>query len=102
AEKGVYFRPSEWEEQTVLDPESYYQEVRDVFSRNLPRYFTGDERIGMSLTGGLDTRMIMAWRTFPEGSLPCYSFGGSFRDCQDVVLARRVAQAGGPGDHVIP
>ena len=28
----------------------------------LPRYFNGQEQIGVSLTGGLDTRIIMAWR----------------------------------------
>jgi asparagine synthase (glutamine-hydrolysing) len=89
--KRTYFQPQEWEEQVPLDPETYYNELREVFSRNLPRYFNGRERIGMSLTGGLDTRMIMAWHKSTPGSLPCYSFGGMFRDCQDVLMARRVA-----------
>jgi asparagine synthase (glutamine-hydrolysing) len=89
--KSKYFQSSEWEEQCPLEPEQYYQELRDTFSRNLPRYFSGCERIAMSLTGGLDTRMIMAWRKPPPGSLPCYSFGGMFRDCHDVRLARQVA-----------
>jgi len=47
----------------------------------------------MSLTGGLDTRMIMAAYRADPGALPCYSFGGMFRDCQDVILARRIARA---------
>ena len=51
--KSSYFHPREWEEQETLDPESYYRELREVFSRNLPRYFNGHERIAMSLTGGL-------------------------------------------------
>lgn len=89
--RGVYFQPSEWEDQTILEPEAYYQELRDVFSRNVPRYFNGHERIGMSLTGGLDSRIIMAWRKASPGSLPCYSFGGVFRECQDVSMARQVA-----------
>lgn len=100
--KANYFQPQEWEEQTQLEPEVYYQQLKATFSRVLPRYFTGRERIGMSLTGGLDTRMIMAWRKFSPGSLPCYSFGGMFRDCQDVVIARRVAQACGQTHEVIP
>jgi len=33
----------------------------------------------------------MACRKSPPGSLPCYSFGGTYRDSQDVLLARRVA-----------
>jgi asparagine synthase (glutamine-hydrolysing) len=99
--KCAFFQPREWEEQSALEPENYYRELREVFSRNLPRYFAGD-RIAMSLTGGLDTRMIMAWQKAPPGSLPCYSFGGMFRECQDVVMARRVAQACGQPYEVIP
>ena len=51
--KAAYFQPREWEEQDSLDPESYYRELREAFSRNLPRYFNGRERVGMSLTGGI-------------------------------------------------
>jgi asparagine synthase (glutamine-hydrolysing) len=90
--RGSYFEPREWENQALLEPEPYYREIREVFSRNLPRYFAGKERIAMSLTGGLDTRMIMAWQKPPPGSLPCYTFGGMFRDCRDVLVARRVAR----------
>jgi asparagine synthase (glutamine-hydrolysing) len=92
AEKALYFEPREWEEQAPLEPEAYYQELREVFTRNLPRYFAGQERIGVSLTGGLDTRMIMAWRKAPPGSLPCYTFQGTYRESQDVILGRKVAE----------
>ena len=90
-ERSSYFRPREWEDQPPLDAESYYTEIREIFSRNLSRYFNGPERIGMSLTGGLDTRMIMAWQRAAPASLPCYTFGGTYRDCRDVTIARRVA-----------
>src|ERR1019366_830369 len=59
--KVLYFDPKEWEEQGTLDLESYYQQLREIFSRNMPKYFGGQQPIGMSLTGGLDSRMIMAW-----------------------------------------
>lgn len=91
--KTRFFEPREWEDQDPLGPEAYYKELREVFARNLPRYFSGHERIGMSLTGGLDTRMIMAWHKAPPGTLPCYTFGGMFRDSQDVRVARLMAQA---------
>ncbi len=90
--KSSYFHPGEWEDQETLDFESYYRELRQSFMRNLPRYFNGHQRIAMSLTGGLDTRMIMAWRKPQPGSLPCYTFGGMLRDCQDVIVARQVAR----------
>ena len=41
----------------------------------------------MSLTGGLDTRMIMAWKGRRARSLPCYTFGGMFRENHDVRWA---------------
>jgi len=100
-EKGSYFQPSEWENQPTLEEEPYYLELRQAFSGNLPRYFVGP-KLGMSLTGGLDTRMIMAWEKAAPGSLPCYSFGGTYRDCQDVLIARKVAQVCRQPHQVIP
>jgi asparagine synthase (glutamine-hydrolysing) len=99
--KATYFEPKEWEEQDRLEPEPYYAALRDTFVRNLPRYFNGNERLGVSLTGGLDTRIIMAWRKAPPRSLPCYTFGSMYRDNQDVILARQVAQICGQSHEVI-
>jgi asparagine synthase (glutamine-hydrolysing) len=94
-QKGAYFRPREWENQPPLEPEAFYQELRNAFSRNVSRYFGGPERVGMSLTGGLDTRMILAWQKQDPGSLPCYTFGSMMRENHDVRVARRVAKAWG-------
>lgn len=99
--KAAYFEPQEWEEQEPLEQEAYYAQLRDAFVRNLPRYFNGRERVGVSLTGGLDTRIIMAWRKAPPGSLPCYTFGSMYRDNQDVSLARKVADICGQSHQVI-
>jgi asparagine synthase (glutamine-hydrolysing) len=99
--KAAYFEPREWEEQQPLKPEAYYARLRDAFVRCLPRYFNGQERVGVSLTGGLDTRIIMAWRKAPPGSLPCYTFGSLYRDNQDVQLARKVAKICGQSHQVI-
>jgi len=90
-QRGAYFEAKKWEEQSPLEPETYYQKLREVFSQNLPRYFNSSQPVAMSLTGGLDTRMILAWHKPSPDSLPCYSFGGMFRDSQDVLLGRQVA-----------
>ena len=58
--KEKYFKADVWENQPVLEKERYYTKLRETFLRILPRYFSPDEPIGMSLTGGLDTRMIMS------------------------------------------
>lgn len=89
--RGKYFTPEEWENQSQLEPDLFYREVREAYSRNLPRYFAGHNKIGMSLTGGLDTRMILAWQKPVPDSLPCYTFGSSYRDNRDVSIARKVA-----------
>src|SRR5215469_8912173 len=100
--KNLYFRQQEWERQELLEPEKYYQELKEVFAQNLPRYLNGHEPIGMSLTGGLDTRVVMAWQRFPDNALPCYTYGGSFRECRDVRVARTVAGACRQPHHVLP
>jgi asparagine synthase (glutamine-hydrolysing) len=96
-----YFEPSEWEKLQPLKPEEYYGHLRDVFVKNLPRYFEGSERIGVSLTGGLDTRIIMAWRKAAPNTIPCYTFGSMYRDNEDVKLARRVAKICGQQHEII-
>lgn len=90
--KNTYFEPCEWEQQDLLDPESYHREIREIFSRRFPRYLNGHEKIGVSLTGGLDTRTVMAWQKFLPQSLPCYTYGGAYRECRDVVVARQIAR----------
>jgi len=90
--RDSYFEPKEWEQQESLDPEQYYNQLQSAFVANLPRYFNGRERIGMSVTGGLDTRIIMAWHKPKPNSLPCYTWGSMYRDHEDVKLARRIAK----------
>jgi len=90
-QKGFYFDVHEWEGQTLLCADEYYHELREAFSRNLGRYFNGAQKVAVSLTGGMDTRVIMAWQKAAPGSLPCYTYGGMFRDCRDVLVARQVA-----------
>jgi asparagine synthase (glutamine-hydrolysing) len=90
--KKVYFNPKSWEKQPILDIESFYKEFKETFLRVLPRYFNSD-RVAMSLTAGLDTRMIMACLTPESKQLPCFTFGGVTGETLDIVRAREVAQA---------
>lgn len=94
-QRRTYFRPSDWEEQGELDHETYYEALRHSFAKTLPRYFNGGGPIGMSVTGGLDTRMIMAWWRASPRSIRCYSFAGTYRDSNDVVLGKKLAKAWG-------
>lgn len=100
--KEIYFRKETWENQTALGLSEYYERLKETFVRILPRYFRGKQNIGMSLTGGLDGRMIMAWCGSAPGKLPCYTFGSEYRDCTDVKAAREVAAACHQPHQVIP
>jgi len=89
--KECYFKPDVWENQPWLEKEFFYEKVKETFLKILPRYFRSNQKIGISLTGGLDTRIIMANIALSEGKYPCYTFGGMYRDCFDVIVARKVA-----------
>jgi asparagine synthase (glutamine-hydrolysing) len=99
--KDSYFNREIWENQPLLSGVEYYEKLKDTFTRILPRYFRGKRRVAMSLTGGIDGRMIMAWANCRPGELPCYTFGGTYRDCADVRIARRVAKKCGQTHNTI-
>lgn len=89
--KRHFFDTKSWESQPTLPESEYYERLKQVFTGVLPRYFRSRQKISMSLTGGLDSRMIMAWADLPPSTLPCYSHRGMFRECADARVARRVA-----------
>lgn len=100
-EKKRYFHPSEWENQTWLEKEFFYDKLKETFSRILPRYFHRNRPIGFSLTGGLDTRMLLANTELAEQKYPCYTFAGMYRDCYDVKIARKIASVINQPHHTI-
>ena len=91
AGKSTYFEPREWEEQSPLAPEAYYEELRSTLTNNLPWYFAGRQQMGIAMTGGFDTRVLLASHPPAPGSLPSYTFGGPLRESQDVVVGRKIA-----------
>ena len=93
--KRTYFTPAAWEEQPKLGRKDYYDALKETFAHVLPRYFDADGKMAMSLTGGVDSRMIMSWAELCPEALPCYTFAGAYRDCADVRIARRVASVCG-------
>jgi asparagine synthase (glutamine-hydrolysing) len=94
-DKGKYFSPESWESQPTLEPEDFYSKLRSTFLKRLPAYLKSDGKIGLSTTGGLDTRMILANLGAGKGLIHCYSFNGPYRENLDVSIGRRVARAAG-------
>jgi len=91
--KLKYFNHTDWENQTWLEKEFFYERLNETFKRILPRYFRSNQQIGISLTGGLDSRILLSNIEIPPTKYPCYTFGGMYRDCYDVKVARSVASA---------
>ena len=93
--KARYFEPAQWECQPLLTPRAFEAEFQERFKKALPRYFRGEPRIGVSLTGGLDTRMIIACLPALASRPLCYTFSGREGDTLDARIAARVAAASG-------
>jgi asparagine synthase (glutamine-hydrolysing) len=87
-----YFRPQVWLNQVPLGADEYYERLKDTFPRVLKRYFPVSQPCAVSLTGGVDSRMMMAWAPGSANVATTYTFSGIYRECHDVHLARNVAE----------
>ena len=88
--RNAYFKASEWESLPPLDEGTFLGRLSETVKTVIPRYFREKGRVGMSLTGGLDSRMMMACLNPAPGELPCYTFGGQ-KDMLDITIAREIA-----------
>jgi len=78
-----------------IDRGDYYQKIKMTLQNILPRYLEANRLIGMSITGGKDTRIILAWADFTRTNLRCYTFGSIYRKNRDEKIAEIVAKACG-------
>jgi len=100
--QGRYFSPSVWEARPVLEPGDFEAKFSETFNKILPAYFATPGNIGIALTGGLDTRMIMACRPQDARRQTCYTFAGQADDTTlDDKIAARVAAACGLEHHLL-
>jgi asparagine synthase (glutamine-hydrolysing) len=89
---GNYFSPNTWEKQQTLSVEDFQTQYEETFKRILPRYFESESRIGISLTAGLDTRMILACLPETTEKPVSYTFSGEKRDTYDASLSAAIAE----------
>jgi asparagine synthase (glutamine-hydrolysing) len=99
--KTTYFSAEEWERQTPLSVEDFESEFQNTLTRVVPRYFESESRIGISLTAGLDTRMLMACQPANVRDVLSYTFDGPMGRTADSRLAAQVADALGLEHHVL-
>jgi asparagine synthase (glutamine-hydrolysing) len=93
--KRKYFSPETWEHKPSLSAEAFQSRFQETFKRVLPRYFESRAKIGIALTGGLDTRMIMACRPDSVRNVACYTFSGEAGETFDDRIAAQVAKVCG-------
>ena len=100
-DRRKYFSPEKWEQQPTLSEVVFAAQFQETWKKILPRYFDSESRIGLSLTAGLDMRMIMACRPASAQTPVCYTFDEAKRTTLDARLAARVAAACGLEHHVL-
>jgi asparagine synthase (glutamine-hydrolysing) len=101
ARKRRYFDPGMWESQPAMAPRDFADEFQRRFTRVVSRYTAGPMPIGISLTGGVDTRLIMACLSSTPPAPVSYTFAGLEGETRDLQVAQDVAAACGLRHHVL-
>ena len=99
--KSSYFTPQVWESQAAVGEQEFDDEFAATFQRILPRYLTKTSSLGISLTAGLDTRMIMACLPNSVPNPVCYTFAGEKKTTLDARLSSLVASESGLRHEII-
>ena len=86
-----YFDPTDWEAKPKLGDAEFTQVFVERFRHVVSNYSSGG--IGVSLTGGLDSRMVMSALPAKAGRVSSYTFGSKYRETFDVKVSRQVAKA---------
>lgn len=101
ARRSKYFDPSTWESLEPLEENAFLEALCAELKSTVGASARRPMQTAVSLTGGLDSRMIMACLAAPEGTVPCYSFGSMYRETYDVKVARKVAERCRQPHHVL-
>ena len=99
--KEQYFQPDQWENRPPVTSEQFYESLKETYRSVLPGYLESPGPVGLSLTGGLDSRLILAGLPPAPGSMACYTFASGYNDSVDLKVAREVAQVCGQNHSTI-
>lgn len=98
----AYFDRTTWESAESVTHSQFVEGLSERLRSAVERAAAGPPSVGISLTAGLDSRMIMACLDAPPGTVPCYTFGSMYRDTYDVSVGREVARLCGQPHQVLP
>jgi asparagine synthase (glutamine-hydrolysing) len=86
-----YFQFSEWEAQPSIDPTEFYSKFAETVTRVFPAYVQDPENVALSLTAGLDTRLVVAALGEHHKARSSYTFGGPWGELYDIRTARELS-----------
>lgn len=96
-----YFSSPRWEVERPLEKDKFVHRYGERLKALLAGYATLSTGMAVSLTGGLDSRIVMAALNQCSGPVQCYTFGSKYRDSFDVIAARSVSELCGQPHSVI-
>jgi asparagine synthase (glutamine-hydrolysing) len=99
--KDRYYSPEMLESSKgAKNEQDLVDRLERLFTDKLPDYYEASQKVAVSLTGGLDTRLAVAGAGSGSIGLPAYTFAGP-KDTFDVRRSREVARAAGLKHRVI-
>jgi asparagine synthase (glutamine-hydrolysing) len=96
-----YFDRSEWEQLPTVPADQFVEEFTNSLQHAVKDSIERPPHAAMSLTGGLDSRLIIASANAADGELPCYTFASMYRSTMDVTVAKAVAAECGQPHHAL-
>jgi asparagine synthase (glutamine-hydrolysing) len=99
-ERRRYFTEQQLEGDRHIDASAFRETFTDALRTEVRRAALDVPSIALSLTGGLDSRMVAACVS-SDASLPSFTFGSMYRTTGDVSVGREVARLCGLPHQVI-
>jgi asparagine synthase (glutamine-hydrolysing) len=85
--------------QTDITHDEYFAELQRTCATAMRRATAGTHRYGLSLSGGLDTRVLLSALDRMGCKVESFTLGG--RGCADEVIAYQLARAAGTDHHFV-
>jgi len=75
-----------------LSADQYYDNLKTTLQNTIPNYFPKDIPIGISVTGGKDTRIILSFVDLSKLNITAYTFGSIYRNNRDEKIGKEIAR----------
>ncbi len=82
-----------------IDEREIAEELGRLFKESVRKRVNNDERVGITLSGGLDSRAILA--AVPEDYKPLHTFTFGQEGCDDIKIASKASKIKGAEHHAL-